>query len=157
MSGGSGRALVIAGANLRRTFRDRTALFFVLVLPIVIIVVIGSTFGAADDALDVGLVDDDGASALARELAARLESTPALEVHRYDGVEDLERALRRDEIVGGVVIPSGYDAGLRGGQSFTARLVSDPPSAATPAVPSAAAGAMPTQAWGWAAAGFGSA
>ena len=155
MSGGSGRALVIAGANLQRTFRDRTALFFVLVLPIVIIVVIGSTFGAADDALDVGLVDDDGASALARELAARLESTPALEVHRYDGVEGLERALRRDEIVGGVVIPSGYDAGLRGGQSVTARLVSDPASDATPAVRSAVGGVIASQAAVVAAARFG--
>ena len=38
-------ALYIAGVNLRRLFRDRTSLFFVFVLPIVLIVVLGMTYG----------------------------------------------------------------------------------------------------------------
>ena len=157
MRGAARQALAIASANLRRTFRDRTALFFVLVLPIVIIVVIGSTFGATDDdALDVGLVDDDAGSPLARDLAGRLEATRAVEVHRYDEVEDLERALRRDEVLGGLVIPAGYDAGLRQGQAITARLLSDPTSDATPAVRSAIGGVVASEAAVVASARFGS-
>ena len=156
MTGPAGQALAIAGANLRRMFRDPTALFFVLVLPAVIIVVIGSTFGAAGDAaFDVGLVDGDAGSELARDLAARLESTKALEVHRYDGVEALERALRRDEVVAGLAIPPGYDAGLRQGRSVTARLLSDPTSGATPAVRSTFGGVVAAQAAVVASARFG--
>ena len=39
------RALAIAGVNLRRLFRDRTGLFFIFVLPVVLIVVLGTVFG----------------------------------------------------------------------------------------------------------------
>ena len=41
------KALWIAAANLRRTFRVRTNIFFVFVFPMVLILVLGATFGGS--------------------------------------------------------------------------------------------------------------
>ena len=51
------RAFVEMG--LRHLLRDRSALFFMLALPVVIIVIIGSTFGT-DPQVRVGAVGGDG-------------------------------------------------------------------------------------------------
>ena len=40
-------------------YRDRTALFFILVLPILIMVIIGSTFFGEADELPIGVIDRD--------------------------------------------------------------------------------------------------
>ena len=47
--------LAIAAATLRRLVRDRTALFFLVILPIVVIVIIGSSM-TSDQAFRIGLV-----------------------------------------------------------------------------------------------------
>ena len=39
------KALVIAGTNLRRMFRERSTIFFVIVLPLLIVLLLGSAFG----------------------------------------------------------------------------------------------------------------
>ena len=152
---GGARALAIAGANLRRTFRDRTALFFILVLPVVIIIVIGSTFGAGDEAFDVGLVNADGATPMARELVAQLERSPALEMHRHDDRDRLLRAVRRDEVLVGVVVPAGYDGGLRRGGRVAVELLADPTSDAAVEVRSVVGAAVARQGAAVAAARFG--
>jgi ABC-2 type transport system permease protein len=52
------KILAIVGVTVRRLARDRIALFFVVLLPVVIILVIGITFGdAGPGRLPVGVVD----------------------------------------------------------------------------------------------------
>ena len=52
------KALMMAGSALRRLARDRLALFFIVLLPVVIILIIGLTFGdAGSERLPVGVVD----------------------------------------------------------------------------------------------------
>ena len=51
------KALSIAGTDLRRLYRDRTALFFMLLLPVFIILLIGLAFGSQGSRLRVGVVD----------------------------------------------------------------------------------------------------
>ena len=146
MTGSAPRqAAAIAGANLRRTFRDRTALFFIVVLPVVIIVVIGSTFGGDEDAFEVGVVDGDRGSALSRELVARLRRSDVLDLASYRTVGGLRRAVRREELAAGLVVPPGYEAALRGGGQARLQLVADPTSDATPAVRAAVAAAVSGQ------------
>lgn len=146
--------VAIAAANLRRVLRDRTGLFFVVVLPIVIIIVIGSTFGTGDVAFDVGVVNGDGSSALAGELHDRLERSPTLSLRRYDDAAALHRAVRRDEVSAGVVVPAGYDASLRSDRDVEVELVADPTAEATTAVRSAVSAEVAAQAGMVAAARF---
>lgn len=111
---------------LRQLLRDRTALFFIVALPVAIMVIIGSTFGGPQR-LDVGIVTgsdivtgpgivtgtgSDGE--VARRLVAALEARGGVRVHRYDDLEAMRRAIRRFGIAGGVAVPADADATLAG-------------------------------------------
>ncbi|HEX3213636.1 MAG TPA: ABC transporter permease, partial [Actinomycetota bacterium] len=81
------KALIMAGSALRRLARDRLALFFLVLLPVVIIAIIGITFGdAASERLPVG-VADEGAGPLGDELQAALAASPALDPRAYDDAD----------------------------------------------------------------------
>jgi len=56
------RALAIARASGRRVLRDRVALFFLIILPIVVIVVVGA-IAQGFNTFRVGVVDLDGTQA----------------------------------------------------------------------------------------------
>jgi ABC-2 type transport system permease protein len=105
--------LALAGVSLRRLVRDRIALFFMLVLPVVVIIVIGATVGGFGQ-FHVGVVDNDH-SALARALVSQLEQAKGLEVAHYADEKAMRVALRRSEVAAAVVIPAGFDAKLRAG------------------------------------------
>ena len=108
----SGKVLGIAATDMRRMFRDRRALFFILMLPVFIILLIGLTFGGQGNRVRVGLVDA-GSGPLGRELHRMLADAPALRISTYAGVSSLQAAVRRQEVVAGVVIPPDYDVALR--------------------------------------------
>ena len=61
-------------ADVMRTTRDRTGLFFVVVLPVVIMVIIGATFGANSGSLPMAVVVADD-SPQATELLDALVAT----------------------------------------------------------------------------------
>jgi linearmycin/streptolysin S transport system permease protein len=144
-SAADGRAVAAIAANqMQRTVRDRTALFFSLVLPVVIIVVIGTTFGGAS-ALDVGVVDQDG-SAASRALVAALDRRAGLDVTAYGSVGAMRPEVRLDTVAAGIVIPAGYGAALRGGDDATIDLIADPTSSSEAAVQASVRGAIGNQA-----------
>ena len=89
----------IATNELRRTARDRVAIFFVVVLPVVIIVIIGSTFGGIEG-IDVGLVDRDDTSA-SGELVDALDRADGVVVERYDSVDAMRRDIRTGSVAAG--------------------------------------------------------
>ncbi len=107
-------ALAIAAVNVRRLLRDRSGLFFVFVLPVILIVVLGTMYGGRV-APRMGIVAT-GSGPLGTELVDAIRNggvklelrEPATEDELRAGVED-----GRLEI--GVIIPAGYDATLRGG------------------------------------------
>jgi ABC-2 type transport system permease protein len=113
----------IALTNLRRLFRERSNLFFILVLPLLIILVLGLTFGSGDRR--VGVVAS-GAGPLGAALVQRLDDAENVEVKRYASTDDVVRAVERDAVVAGVVVPAGYDAGLRAGGDATVRFLARP-------------------------------
>ena len=102
---------------LRQLAGDRTALFFMLALPVAIIVIIGSTFGG-QSRLRVGLVvpgqtgGTGQTSAVAERLGRALESADGVEVKRFDDVDSLRRAVRRFTVSAGVVVPPDADQRL---------------------------------------------
>jgi ABC-2 type transport system permease protein len=148
------KALAMAWIAMRRLLRDRIALFFVVLLPVVIILVIGVTFGEAGSSrVPLGVLDQ-GAGPLGAELRADLAASPTLEPRAYDDLDALRKAVRRGVVAAGVVLPAGYDGALRAGRDAEVTFVVDQTRPAPAAVRSAVAGAVTRQAAIVQAAGF---
>lgn len=107
------RALAVAGASLRRVARDRTALFFMVLLPVLVILVVGATVQGMST-FRVAVVDL-GAGRSGAELVAALTRAPDLEVRHYAAVAAARTAVARGEVATAVVLPSGLDATVRAG------------------------------------------
>jgi ABC-2 type transport system permease protein len=139
------KALVMAASSLRRLARDRLALFFLLLLPVVIILIVGLAFGdAGSERLPVG-VTDQGTGPLGSELRADLEASPALDARAYDDADALGKAVRRGVVAAGVVVPAGYDEALRAGRQAGIVFVTDQTRPAPAPVRSAVAAVVARQ------------
>lgn len=118
------KILSITGANLRRLFRDRSNIFFVFILPIGIIILIGSLFGSGFEP-GFGVVGPSGPG-FASDLARRLDSAQDFSVTRYESRDDLLLAVERGTTQAGVVIPDNYDQVLRSGGQAEVGFVARP-------------------------------
>jgi ABC-2 type transport system permease protein len=120
------KVLAIVRTNLVRASRDRTALFFSVLLPLILILVLGLTYGSGRSAR-VGLVDGDG-GALAERLVAGIAATPdiATDIRRYDSLDALREAASRGIVQVGVAIPAGYTTTLESGADATVTLIVPP-------------------------------
>jgi ABC-2 type transport system permease protein len=124
------KALEIARVSILRTFRDRMGLFFIVILPMILVVVLGLTYGGMNTAR-VGVADQDH-SALSDGLIADLQTTDVrLEIRRYDTAADLHDAVERGFIEIGLAIPAGYDATLRNGGRAQVEIAAQPQSYAS--------------------------
>jgi ABC-2 type transport system permease protein len=140
------KALVIAGSDLRRLARDRLALFFLILLPVVIILIVGLAFGdAGSQRVPVG-VAVPGSGRLGSELRAELEASPALDARGYDDLEAVRKAVRRGVVAAGVVVPAGYDEALRAGRQADVTFVVDQTRPAPAPVRTAVAAVVARQA-----------
>jgi ABC-2 type transport system permease protein len=108
------KVLAIAMTNVRRLMRDRIGLFFIFVLPIVLIVTIGSVFGAGFTP-KLGLVRS-GSGELERDLVERLDAAEDIEVEHFDNPNEALSAVERGVVEAGLVIPDDYDSLLRQGR-----------------------------------------
>ena len=130
---GAGPAVAAIAVNgIRRTVRDRVALFFIVGLPVVIILIIGSTFGSMQS-FQLGLLDDDGTAA-SRALARHLDERDGIAIERFDSLDDLRREVRTGSAAVGIVIPAGYGASLDRREGATVELIADPTSSSAAAV-----------------------
>jgi ABC-2 type transport system permease protein len=121
-------ALAIAGVNLRRLARDRTSLFFVFLLPVVLLVVLGTIYGGRV-APRMGVVAAD-AGPLGDELVEAIrDGDLALEMFDLDDEARLRDQVASGRIEIGLVIPPGYDATLRGGGTAEVTIVGQPTAA----------------------------
>ena len=118
------KALTIAGVNLRRLTRDRVGLFFLFVFPIVLILLLGMSFGG-DFTPRLGVVSQ-GSGPFGRELLADISDDPGFESERFDDERDLVDAVERGVVEAGILIPKGYDDDLRGGDRTHVGYVSRP-------------------------------
>jgi ABC-2 type transport system permease protein len=95
---------------LRQLTRDRAAMFFLIVLPIGIITIIGSVWGGVDRIrVAVATPEDDP---LAVSVVDDLEASDGIEVFRYDDLVDVQGAMRRGVVSQGVVIEPGFGAAV---------------------------------------------
>jgi ABC-2 type transport system permease protein len=107
-------ALVIAAVNVQRLLRDRTSTFFVFVLPIVLIVVLGTMFGGRT-APRMGIVVADGGGLGLELVEAIRDGAVTLELKELATVEELRARVEDGSLEIGLIIPPGFDAALRNG------------------------------------------
>ena len=137
------KVFAIASKSLLRIRRDRTALFFTLLLPFAIILIIGLAIGGfSNTRVPVGVIHA-GAGPLTTDLVKRLDRAPLL-LRTYTSEDKIRRDVRRGAIVAGVVVPEDYDAAVRSGKTVDVTFVSDPahgfPAAIRSAVQAAVSG-----------------
>jgi ABC-2 type transport system permease protein len=118
------KALWIATANLRRMFRVRTNIFFVFVFPMILILILGATFGGSFTPR-LGVVTQ-GSGPLTAALVRQLERTPHLRVVSVSDPGTLLTQVERGNLESGLVIPAGYDPAIRAGHGVTLRYMARP-------------------------------
>ena len=118
-------AFEIARVNLLRALRERSNFFFVFILPLIIIIALGATFGGADVSR-LGVVRAD-AGPLGDELVAIIESGDIdVDVRSRETLAQLESGVEDGDLEFGLLIPPGYDEALRAGESVELTLVARP-------------------------------
>lgn len=125
----------IVALDLRRLARDRLALFFVLVLPFVLIVTIGSFVNEASGDASVAVIDDDG-GAVAERLMGELDGADGLAVDTTRNRREAERDIRIGQLEAAVVIPEGFSARVDQGDARVS-VMTDPMSQTAPLVDAA--------------------
>ena len=122
------KVLTIAATELRRLVRWRANLFFLFVLPMMIILLLGAAFGGSDKARIGVLGGEDGP--LARAFVADLRAQPSTDLRRYSSPRSLQRAVARGEVDAGLELPAGYDGQLRQGKNVALGYFGRPDSVA---------------------------
>ncbi len=131
--------LSIAGTALRRFFRDRSNYFFVFVLPLAIVILIGAQFGGGfAPTIGVNVADGDP---LAERVVGALAAIPEYDVEAYDDADALATAVSRGAVSAGVVLPPGLTDSIAAGSTPEIGFVSRPDSLG-PAIRAAVDGAV---------------
>lgn len=106
------RALAVTSASLRRMTRDRTALFFLVLLPVLMIVIIGAIVQSPGGfRIGVPVLRGAEATALVDELAG------AGPVRTFADENEARTALRRGELDALVLVPTDLDELLAAGRA----------------------------------------
>ncbi len=88
------------GAQLKQQSRDRTSVFFMLILPLAIIVIIGSTFGGVQT-LEIAVLGPDDATTAA--IVQQLDAEKNVEAERRSDLSEVRGDIRRFDLEGAVV------------------------------------------------------
>ncbi|MDQ3964536.1 MAG: ABC transporter permease [Actinomycetota bacterium] len=134
------RILVIGLLELKRIVRDRVNVFFIFVFPIILILLLGVTFGGGF-VPKLGVVLEEG-SPLALGVLDELRADDSLDVEVVGDAAALSDRVERGVLEAGIVVPEGYGRSLRSARGVTVRYVASPgdfSSAARAAVDSAIA------------------
>ena len=104
-----GRSFILASKDIKLLLRDKTALFWALVFPLMIAILFGSIFGGSNgtSAIKIAL-DDQDQSKQSMELAKRLASSDAVKITAPDKGVAAANAVRKADLAAYVVIPKGY-------------------------------------------------
>ncbi|MDH3678316.1 MAG: ABC transporter permease [Acidimicrobiia bacterium] len=105
--------LLIAANSLRRLVRQRANLFFVFVLPLLLILVLGST--AAGFEPRIGVVTGVEPTPLGAAFADQLEAGGGVEVTTFADEAEARDLLQREELSAVVILPEGYGETFAGG------------------------------------------
>jgi len=118
------KVLAIARTNLSRFLRDKANIFFVFVLPLGIVFLIGAQFGGeTSNRVGVATQEDEP---IGVAIIAALESDDRVQVSVFGDEDGLLRAVERNTVSAGVSIPAGAAVRLAAGESVDVGFLSRP-------------------------------
>ena len=108
------RPLTIAANNIRRMLRDRSNIFFVFMFPMLLILVIGATFGGGFTPR-LAVVENGAEARFAGAIVTGLAALPEIEIEIVDTRAMALEAVERGRVNAAVVIPGNYDESVIAG------------------------------------------
>jgi ABC-2 type transport system permease protein len=108
-------AWAITRNELRRMIADPALVIFGLALPVIIIVLVGSTFGTTG-AIRLGVLDQDG-SARSGAIVQRLEGREGIKLKHVHSEATARRDVRSTALDAAVIVPKGYAAAVANGKA----------------------------------------
>jgi ABC-2 type transport system permease protein len=124
-------AWTIAAKDLRRRFRDRTALLVAFVLPFGLAWIFGLTLGDIETRgfeATYAVADLDTSGHVPSSFTDVLTNLDFVTLREADSQAQVERLAEDDDIDGGVVFPEGFSAQVRSGEGATIRVIGSPNS-----------------------------
>ena len=117
-----GKVLAIGRVNLVRQVRDRGDLFFVFVLPTIIVVALGLQFGGPTSAR-LGVVAPTGDPAAEAIVASLSGDGSPFTVTRVADVDALVDGVQHGTLEAGLAIPDGFSTALAGTATVEVRYI----------------------------------
>ena len=127
--------LAIAALEIRRYLQERVSLFTTAIMPVALVLILGTAFGSSASKIPVGVLDEDHTSVSA-EFTADLDKS-AVTVTPYTDSDAMARDIRLGFIAAGVRIPAGFALALSTGTPAQVDMTLDQASANGAAVTSA--------------------
>ena len=125
------KILDLAFKDLYQILRDLRSLLFLVAMPVVFTLFMGFAYNAGesgnesvDARLGLAYVDPEPDSRLNQMLFARLEASDTLKVVRLEQAEALD-SLRRGEVAGVLVVPSGFGGPVKGSLLPQLKLIAE--------------------------------
>jgi ABC-2 type transport system permease protein len=118
------KAWTIAVTNLRRMLRTRSNIFFVFIFPMLLILVLGATFGGAGTPRLGVVITQPGP--LSDALLRQLQRTPDVRVERITSDSALLTLIERGNLSAGLVVPASYDSAIRQGRTVELSYLARP-------------------------------
>jgi ABC-2 type transport system permease protein len=115
------KVLTIGFTSIRRLVRDRTNIFFVFIMPMLLILILGAAFGGSGNSR-IGFVAVDGGK-LADDLKQRIAAADGIDVLVVGDRKTAVLRVERGQLEGAVILPEGYDASLRHGDAVRVDFV----------------------------------
>lgn len=125
------KILNIAWYDLKKLFREKTALFFLILLPVIFIFVMGSVYGSASSSdaakIPVGIVNNDG-SKISLDLINEISKDKTIYIKDIKD-EDLSEMVRNVEVEIGFIIPKDFGKKVEEGKEPEIEVLKLPKSA----------------------------
>ena len=112
----------IAWVAIRRFIRDRANLFFVFVLPIGIIILIGAQFGGDQDP-EIGVYQPADAGPIAQSIVDNLDATEGLRIVNMSTPDEVTDAVALGRVLIGLVLPDRLTGRLEAGETVQAEVI----------------------------------
>lgn len=113
-----------ARINTRRFFRDRLAMFFTIIFPLIFLFVFGSIFKSSGNvSFRIALINESSSS-IAAEFVKSAESAKVFKINK--GANTLEIAkekMKRSELDAAIVLPATFGQITQGSQMPTGQAV----------------------------------
>lgn len=132
------KELAIARTALKRLFRDRSNFFFVFILPIALVLLIGAQFGG-------GFTPVVGVAATSDRLAVEVTNTvgSTYEIREYPSADEAVLAVERGQVNAALVFPEAFTESVESGDRPEVGFFTQPDSSGQ-AIRSAIDGALTT-------------